>query len=95
MKELAASVYNLLKTLKTMPMSVTNLLQKIAISDDHLEDDLSTMLQLVCGTNRYWFVRKSELQCIVRETGPPTLFLNFSCAEYEAPGHHQLPQNSQ
>ena len=84
MRELAAGVNNLLKTSKTMSMSVSNLLQKIVISDDHLEADLSTMLQSVCGTNRYWLVRKSELQCIVREAGPPTLFLTFSCAEYES-----------
>ena len=43
------------------------------------------MLQSVYGTKQYWFVRKSELRCIIREWGSPTLFLTFSCAEYESP----------
>ena len=43
------------------------------------------MLQSVHGTKQYWFVRKSELRCMICEWGPPTLFLTFSCAEYESP----------
>ena len=41
------------------------------------------MLQSVRG--KYWFVRKSELRCMIREWGSPTFFLTFSCAEYESP----------
>ena len=42
-------------------------------------------VQSVHGTKQYWFVRKSELRCMIREWGSPTLFLTFSCAEYESP----------
>ena len=37
------------------------------------------------GTKQYWFIRQSELRCMIREWGSPTLFLTFSCAEYESP----------
>ena len=47
--------------------------------------NLCTMLQSVRGTKQYWFVRNSELKCMIREWGSPTLFLTFSCAEYESP----------
>ena len=43
------------------------------------------MLQSVRGTKQYWFVRKSELRCMIHEWGSPTLFLTFICAEYESP----------
>ncbi len=65
-------------------MSVSSLLHKVDASDEHLEANLCTMLQSVHGTKQYWFIRESELRCI-REWGSPTLFLTFSCAEYESP----------
>ena len=37
------------------------------------------------GTKQYWFLRQSELKCMIREWSSPTLFLTFSCAEYESP----------
>ena len=43
------------------------------------------MLQSVRGTKQYWFVKKSELRCMICEWGSPTLFLTFSCAKYESP----------
>ena len=85
MREIACGVYNLLKTSKSMPMSVANLLQKFEMNDEHLEANLNTMFQSVRGTKQYWFLRQSELQCMIRDAGPPTLFLTFSCAEYESP----------
>ncbi len=36
-------------------------------------------------TKQYWFLRQSKLKCMIREWGSPTLFLTFSCAEYESP----------
>ena len=44
------------------------------------------MLQSVQGTHdqQYWFVRKSELKCMIIEYGSLTLFLTFSCDEYES-----------
>jgi len=85
MRELAAGVYNLMKSSKTMPMSVTKLLHQVQTSNEQLEANLSTMLQTVRGTKQYWYRKKGDLMCMVREAGPPTLFLTFSCAEYEAP----------
>ena len=84
MRKIASGVYNLLKTSKTMPMTVSNLLQKVKISDEHLRANLNTMLQSVHGMKQYWFLRKTELKCMVHEAGPTTLFLTFSCAEYES-----------
>ena len=85
MKQLSAGVYNLLKTTKQQSMSVRMLLDQVITSDEHLEAHLCTMLQSVRGTKQYWFLRHSELKCMIREWGSPTLFLTFSCAEYESP----------
>ena len=84
-KQLSAGVYNLLKTTKQQSMSVCMLLDQVNTSDEHLEAHLCTMLQLVRGTKQYWFLRHSELKCMIREWASPTLFLTFSCAEYESP----------
>ena len=86
MRELAAGVYNLLKSSKrTQPMTVGSLLSNVQTNNEHLESNLCTMLQSVRDTKQYWFVRKSELRCMIREWGSPTFFLTFSCAEYESP----------
>ena len=53
--------------------------------DPYLETHLTTVLQSVRGTKHYWFLRKSELDCMLRNWGSPTLFLTFSCSEYEPP----------
>ena len=64
-------------------MTASSLLSNMQSNDEHLEANLCTMFQSVCGTKHYWFVRKSELMCMILEYGSPTLFLTFSCAEYE------------
>jgi len=66
-------------------MLVHSLLDKVETSDEHLEANLCTILQSVRGTKQYWFLRQSELRCMIWEWGSPTLFLTFSCAEYESP----------
>ena len=66
-------------------MSVKDFLTKVDSSDNETEANLSTILQSVCGSKQFWFLRKSDLNCMVREHGPPTLFLTLSCAEYDAP----------
>ena len=78
-------MYNLLKSTRHAPMSVSTLLNRVDVSDECLEANLGTMLQSVRGTKQYWFLRQSELRCMIREFGSPTLFLTFSCAEYESP----------
>ena len=50
-RELKAGVYNLLKTSKSIPTTVTNILQKVTASDQKFEANLSTMFQShVAGT---------------------------------------------
>ena len=85
MREISSGVYNLLKSSRKPSVSVGMLLEQVNSSDEHLEAHLCTMLQSVRGTKQYWFLRSSELKCMIREFGPPTLFLTFSCAEYESP----------
>ena len=46
-RELKAGVYNLLKTSKSIPTKVSNILQKVTASDQKLEANLSTMFQSV------------------------------------------------
>ena len=84
MREISAGVYNLLKSTRRQPMSVSVLLHGVATRDEPLEANLCTMLQSVRGTKQYWFAKQSELRCMIRASGPPTLFLTFSCAEYES-----------
>ena len=85
MRELSAGVYNLMKKSNRIhQMTASNLLSNVQSNDEHLEANLCTMLQSVRGSQQYWFVRKSELKCMIREYGSPTLFLTFSCAEYES-----------
>ena len=84
MREISAGVYNLLKSTRRQPMSVSALLHNVQTRDEHLEANLCTMLQSVRGTKQYWFARQSELRCMIRAWGSPTLFLTFSCAEYES-----------
>ena len=85
MWELSAGVYNLMKkSNRVHQMTASSLLSNVQSNDEHLEANLCTMLQSVRGTQQYWFVRKSELKCMIREYGSPTLFLTFSCAEYDS-----------
>ena len=53
-------------------------------SSESVEANLSTIFQFIRGTKQYWFLRSSELRCMQREWGTPTLFLTFSCAESES-----------
>ena len=85
MRELAAGVYNLMKGTHQQRMPVQVFLNKVSSSDQELETSLSTMFQSVRGSKQYWFLRSSELNCMVREFGAPTLFMTFSCAEYDNP----------
>ena len=66
-------------------MSVKDFLGGVDSSNKQMEANLSTMFQSVQGTKQYWFLKKSDLNCMIWEYGPPTLFLTFSCAEYDSP----------
>ena len=79
-------MYNLLKSTRRQPISVSALLHSVEARDEHLEANLSTMLQSVRGTKQFWYTKQSELlRCMIHTWGSPTLLLTFSCAEYESP----------
>ena len=63
-------------------MSAAQFMAQVDNSREHLESNLCNMLQLLHGTNQYWYLRRSELKCMIAEYGSPTFFLTFSCAEY-------------
>ena len=53
--------------------------------DDTVEANTSTIFKSIRESKQYWFLRSSELRCMVRAFAPPpTLFLTFSCAECES-----------
>ena len=68
-------MYNVLQSNVGNPRSVHELLHNVNVSDERLEANLCTMLQSVRGTSQYWYKRKGELRCMLRELGPPSLFL--------------------
>ena len=76
-------MYNVLHANIGNPRSVHELLHTVNVSDERLEASLCTMLQVVRGTSQYWYRRKGELHCMLREWGPPSLFfLTLSYTEY-------------
>ena len=78
LRELSAGIYNTLKNTRRQSTSVSTILNQVARSDEQLKGNLSTILQSVRGTKQYWLLRRSELKCMIRDFGPPTLFLTFS-----------------
>lgn len=85
LRELSSGIYNVLKTTGKHGMSIKDFLKGVDSSNKEMEANLSTMFQSVRGTKQYWFLKKSDLNCMIREHGPPSLFLTFSCAEYDSP----------
>ena len=84
LRELNSGIYNLLKNTGKTEMCVSELLRQVDSSDQQLEINLSTVLQSIRGTRQFWNVKRGELNCMCREYGPPTLFMTFSCAEYDS-----------
>ena len=42
------------------------------------------MLRSVRGTKQFWQLKRTEVNAMIRDFGPPSLFLTFSCAEYNS-----------
>ena len=84
MRELSAGVCNILKSTHQQAVPVGEFMDRVSKSDDEIEGNFSTIFQSVKGSKQYWFLRRSEVLCMVREYGPPTLFLTLSCAEYDS-----------
>ena len=85
LRELSSGICNAMKRVGKHNMSVKDFLSKVDSSDKETEANLLTVLQSVRGSKQFWFLKKSDLNCMIREYGPPTLFLTFSCAEYDSP----------
>ena len=84
MREIAAGVYYVLKSTQQHTMPVGEFMDRLSSTDQEVEANLSTVFQSVRGSKQYWFQRHSEVKCMVREYGSPTLFLTLSCAEYHS-----------
>ena len=79
-------VFNMLRSGKHQHgLTVQHFLNGVSSSCENVEANLSTVFNSVRGTKQYWYMRNSELKCMISEWGTPTLFLTFSCAEYESP----------
>ena len=77
-------VYNMLKTSRQADRTFADLINRIENNDSGLKENLSTILGSVRGTKQYWLARGNEVTCMVHVFDPPTLFLTFSCAEYDS-----------
>ena len=84
MRELSSGIYNVLSSTSRRHQSVKQFVDGINSSDAGIEANLSTVLQSVRGIKQFWFRKKSDVMAMIREFGPPTLFLTFSCAEYDS-----------
>ena len=84
MREISAGVYNLLKSTRRQPMSVSALLHGVTTRNEPLMANMCMMLQSVHGTKQYCLAKQSELRCMIHALGLPTLFLTFISAEYES-----------
>ena len=84
MRELASGVYNMLKGTRRHAMPVKDFVDRVSKNEEEVEANLSTMFQNMRGSDQYWFLRRSDVLCMVREYGSPTLFLTLSCAEYDS-----------
>ena len=83
LRELSSGIYNVLKSSSRRSHTVKQFVDGINSSDAGIEANLSTVLQSVRGTKQFWFRRKGDVLAMIREFGCPTLFLTFSCAEYD------------
>ena len=87
MRELSSGIYNTLKsgTRVQSGISAKDFVQGIETANHQVEANLNTMFQLVRGSKQYWYLRQSEVLCMIREWGSPVLFVTLSCAEYDSP----------
>ena len=79
-----SGVYNLLKSTGQPRLPVGQFMSRVSESDPNVEANLSTIFQQIRGTKQFWYLKASDLKCMLREYGPPTLFLTFSCADYQS-----------
>ena len=85
LRELAAGIYNVLSSCGKRDLSVKQFLDNVDKCDVTTEANLLTIFQSVRGTRQFWYLKKSDVNAMIRDFGSPTLFLTFSCAEYDSP----------
>lgn len=73
MRELSSGIYSTLKSGNRVCYGITarDFLQGIESSDQQVEANLNTMFQSVRGSKQYWYLRRSEALCMIREWGSP------------------------
>ena len=84
MRELSGGIYNVLNSTSRRHQTVKQFVDGINGSDASIEANLCTVLQSVRGTKQFWYRQKGDVLAMIREFGCPTLFLTFSCAEYDS-----------
>lgn len=75
----------MMKSMGKSGMSVSKFVHELDSPNQQMEANLCTMLQSVRGTKQFWYLKKNDLLCMIREYSPPSLFLTLRCAEYESP----------
>ena len=84
LRELSSGIYNVLNSTSRRHQTVKQFVDGINGSDASIEVNLCTVLQSVRGTKQFWYRQKGDVLAMIREFGCPTLFLTFSCAEYDS-----------
>ena len=54
-------------------------MSRVSESNPNVKANLSTIFQQIRETKQFWYLKASDLKCMLREYGPPTVFLTFSC----------------
>ena len=77
-RELKAGITNLMNNTRHKDKSVKQLITRAESNDYELERNLSTMLRSVRGTKQFWQLKRTEVNAMIRDFGPPSLFLTLS-----------------
>ncbi|XP_073978327.1 uncharacterized protein [Rhodnius prolixus] len=88
-KYLGGAIAHLLNVRAYKPYTVNDILTKVSVNDELLEQQLINLFSSLRGTKEYWQRRRQELNAMTRDFGAPTFFVTLSCAEYD---HSELLQ---
>ncbi|XP_073975183.1 uncharacterized protein [Rhodnius prolixus] len=88
-KYLGGAIAHLLNVRAYKPYTVNDILTKVTVNDEQLEQHLINLFSSLRGTKEYWQRRRQELNAMTRDFGAPTFFVTLSCAEYD---HSELLQ---
>ena len=69
MREISAGIYNMLKSTGQQAMPMGEFVDRVSSCDQEVEGNLCTIFQSMRGSKQYWFLRRSEVMCMVREYG--------------------------